>query len=366
MTTTTERAQRPDTETTGTSEAFAERLVGLLDGACTVLMASIGHQTGLFETLGSLDAPGTSAEVAAAAGLDERYVREWLAAMTTSRIVEHDPATQTFRLSPEHAACLTLAAGPDNLARFAQYLPLIAEVEQPIIECFRNGGGLSYAAYPRFHRIMGEDSAAVFDVALVDAIVPIVPGLTERLESGIDVADIGCGQGHAVTILARAFPRSRFTGYDFSEEAIATARAEASSWALDNARFEVQDVAALDVHGGFDLVTAFDTVHDQAHPAEVLRRIHHGLRSGGTFLMVDMLASSNLEDNVDHPLGTFLYTVSTMHCMSVSLGLGGAGLGTAWGRQLAESMLGDAGFTSVVVNEVEADPFNYYYVATRD
>ena len=349
----------------GTTEAFADRLVGLLDGACTVLMASIGHQTGLFDTLAALDAPATSAEVAESAGLDERYVREWLAAMTTSRIVEHDPATRTFTLPAAHAACLTSAAGTDNLARFAQYLPLVAEVEQPIIECFRNGGGLSYAHYPRFHQIMGEDSAAVFDAALVDAIVPVVPGLVERLEAGLDVADVGCGSGHAVNVLARAFPRSRITGFDFSEEAIGNGRAEAAAWGLENARFEVCDVATLAEEQSFDLVTAFDSIHDQAHPAEVLRRVHQALRPGGTFLMVDMLASSNLEDNVEHPLGTFLYTVSTMHCMTVSLGLGGDGLGTAWGRQLAVSMLGDAGFTDVVVHEVEQDPFNYYYVATR-
>lgn len=350
---------------TALAEAFAERLVGLIDGACAVLMTSIGHQTGLFEALAAAAEPGTSQEIAEAAGLDERYVREWLAAMTTARVVEHDPATQSYQLPAEHAASLTEAAGPDNLARLTQYLGLLAEVEQPIVECFRAGGGVSYDRFPRFHRIMAEDSAAVTDAALLDLVLPLVPGAAERLAAGADVADIGCGQGHAVNVLARAFPRSRFTGFDFSEEAVTAARAEAAAWGLVNASFEVQDVAALDASERFDLVTAFDAVHDQAYPAEVLRRVHRSLRPGGTFLMVDIKASSNLEDNVGRPLATFLYTVSTMHCMTVSLAQGGAGLGTAWGRQLAETMLTDAGFASVAVEELDVDPFNYFYVAHK-
>lgn len=347
------------------AEAFAERMVARLDDACAVLMTSIGHQTGLFDTLAALDGPATSQEVADRGGLDERYVREWLGAMTTAGIVTFDPAARTYLLPAEHAVSLTTAAGPENLARFMQYLPLLAEVEQPVVECFRQGGGLSYSQYPRFHQVIGEDSAAVADAALVDVILPLVPGALERLEAGIDVADIGCGQGHALNVMAQTFPRSRFTGYDFSEEAVGTARAEAAGLGLDNVRFELQDVARLDAVAAFDLVTAFDAIHDQAEPAEVLRRTAEALRPDGTFLMVDIKASSNVEDNVGHPLGTFIYTVSTMHCMTVSLGLGGAGLGTAWGRQVAESMLHDAGFTGVEVKEVDPDPFNYYYVARR-
>jgi 2-polyprenyl-3-methyl-5-hydroxy-6-metoxy-1,4-benzoquinol methylase len=192
-----------------------------------------------------------------------------------------------------------------------------------------------------------------------------VPGLTERLRAGIDAADIGCGSGHAINLLATAFPLSRFTGYDFSDEAIEAARSEATRLGLSNARFEVRDVASLGETGRFDLVTAFDSVHDQAHPGEVLANIADALRPGGEFLMVDIKASSKVEENVEVPWGTMLYTISAMHCMSVSLGLGGDGLGTAWGRQLAVSMLEAAGFTEVDVKEIESDPFNYYYVARK-
>jgi ubiquinone/menaquinone biosynthesis C-methylase UbiE len=165
--------------------------------------------------------------------------------------------------------------------------------------------------------------------------------------------------------MASAFPASRFTGLDFSEEGLAVGAEEAKRLGLTNATFERRDVAHMDVTETYDVITAFDAIHDQAEPALVLRNIYRALRPGGVSLMVDIKASSQLEDNVGVPLATFIYTVSTMHCMSVSLGLDGAGLGTAWGRQLALSMLADAGFTDVRVEEIDTDPINYYYVARR-
>ncbi|HET9423608.1 MAG TPA: methyltransferase domain-containing protein [Nocardioides sp.] len=346
-------------------EAFADRMLGIVNGACTGLMTSIGHQTGLFETLAGRE-PSTSAEVAAAAGLDERYVREWLNAMTTARVVVHDPDPNTYSLPAEHAAWLTDDAGPDNLARLTVFLPMLAEVEQGIVRCFREGGGLSYADFERFHELMAADSSAVVDATLLDVVVPRIEGLADRLSEGIDVADIGCGSGHAINVLATAYPNSRFVGYDFGAEAIAAARAEAAGLGLTNARFEVLDVVELDAVAAYDLVTAFDAIHDQAQPARVLAAIARALRDDGTFLLVDIKASSKVEDNLDHPMGTFLYTVSTMHCMTVSLGQGGVGLGTAWGEQLATTMLREAGFTTIDLAPVEADPFNNYYVCRRD
>jgi SAM-dependent methyltransferase len=241
----------------------------------------------------------------------------------------------------------------------------LAAVEAPLIACFRDGGGVPYSEYGRFHRLMAEDSATVHDAALLDVIVPLAPGLADRLRDGVDVADIGCGSGHAINLLAMAYPASRFTGYDFSEEAIGAARSEAQQMGLRNATFELRDVSDLGEHDRFDVVTAFDAVHDQAHPAEVLAGIADALRDDGIFLMVDVRASSNLEDNLDHPLGTFLYSVSTMHCMTVSLALDGDGLGTVWGEQKAQRMLADAGFGSVETAHVEADILNTYYLARK-
>ena len=354
----------PATTAQDATTQFAERIIGTIDSASVALLLSIGHQTGLFDTMADFP-PATSAQIADAAGLDERYVREWLGGVVTARIVDYDPAAHTYWLPREHAAALTRAAGPDNLARVAQFIPLLAEVEQKIIGCFRTGGGLPYSDYPRFHTLMAEVSGEVFDAALIDVILPLADGLPARLRSGANVADIGCGSGHAINLMAQAFGASQFTGIDFSDEGLAVGRTEARRLGLTNAGFVARDVAELDITETYDVITAFDAIHDQAQPARVLKNIYRALRPGGTFLMVDIKGSSRLEDNIEVPLAPYLYTVSTMHCMSVSLGLDGAGLGTVWGRQLATSMLTDAGFIDVLVNEIETDPLNYYYVARK-
>jgi 2-polyprenyl-3-methyl-5-hydroxy-6-metoxy-1,4-benzoquinol methylase len=342
--------------------AVAERMIQIFNDGAIAVLASIGHDTGLFETLATLP-PATSQQVADAAGLDERYVREWLGGVTTAGFVDYDATRRTYAICAGHAPFLT---GPtaDNLARSMRYIALMGEVTPLVLERFRTGGGLSYADYPRFHEVQSQESTAVNDRSLLDTIVPVT-GLVERLEQGIDVSDIGCGQGHAVNLLAREYPNSRFTGLDLSAEAIEAARAEAREWGLANAAFEARDVAAPGQHTAYDLVTAFDAIHDQAHPATVLANIHDALRPGGTFLMVDINASSHLEQNVELPWASFLYAISTLHCMPVSLGQGGDGLGTVWGTELATRMLREAGFTQVHQHELEDDPFNAYFVCRR-
>ncbi|MBX7431568.1 class I SAM-dependent methyltransferase [Mycobacterium sp. Y57] len=352
------------TTTQDTTEEFAERIVGAIDAASVAILLSIGHQTALFDTLAGLPA-ATSTQIADAAGLNERYVREWLGGVAAARIVDYDPIAETYALPPHRAAVLTRSAGPDNLSRVAQFIPLLGEVEQKVIGCFRTGGGLSYTEYPRFHSLMAEESGEVFDAALVDAILPMADGLPERLRAGVDVADIGCGSGHAINVMASAFPASRFTGIDFSDEGLAAGTAEARRLGLTNATFVRADAAAFDATEAFDVITAFDAIHDQAHPAQVLANIHRALRPGGVFLMVDIKASSHLQDNIGVPFAAYLYTVSTMHCMSVSLGLDGDGLGTCWGRELATTMLTEAGFGDVSVREIDTDPINFYYIARK-
>jgi SAM-dependent methyltransferase len=346
------------------AEEFAERMLRTMNEAALALMVSVGHRTGLFDAMAGMPA-ATSAEIASTAGLDERYVREWLAVMTAGRIVEHDGAAGTYSLPAAHAAWLTRAAGMQNLATGMQYIGLMATVEDQIVECFRHGGGVPYSAFPRFQAVMAEDSGAVHDATLIDATLPLVPGLVARLSDGIDVADVGCGSGHAINLMARAFPRSRFTGFDFSEAGIAAAHAEAGRDGLENVRFERRDAASLGETARFDFVTTFDAVHDQARPDLVLAGIAAALRPGGVYLCVDTSASSKLAENVGHPLATFLYTVSCMHCMTVSLADGGMGLGTMWGEQTARMMLGEAGFTSVEAKRLDGDIVNAYYIATR-
>ena len=345
-------------------EQFAGDMVGTLNGGMLCLSLSLAHQSGLLDTLATLP-PSTSAEIAAAAGLQERYVRENLGALTTGGVVEHDEADDSYFLPPEHAACLTSAAGPNNLALMMQMVPMVAEVEQEVLRCFREGGGVPYDRYPTFHRRMAEMTKASVDASLIDGTVTLEPELRGALERGIDVADVGCGSGYALNVLARAFPNSRFTGYDLCAEPIAAASAQAAEWGLDNVRFEQRDVTSLGESGAFDWIITLDAIHDQAHPERVLAGIAKALRPDGVYFCVDVSASSHVHANIEHPLGPTLYTVSTMHCMTVSLAYDGAGLGAVWGEQKALAMLADAGFSTVRTEHVEGDPVNVTYVARK-
>jgi SAM-dependent methyltransferase len=346
------------------AEAFAERLVGVLNDGALAVMISVGHRTGLFDQMADGLARDSHA-LADRAGLNERYVREWLAAMLAGGVVEH-AGGGAFRLPPEHARWLTRAVSPDNIAVTCQFIPMLGQVEDAVIECFRNGGGVPYEQHPRFHAVMEEDSAQTVVAALEDAILPLVPGLTRRLDEGIDVLDLGCGRGRALLLMAQSHPASRFTGIDLSADAVAHATERASAAGLSNLRFIAADLSGFDNDAepeAYDLVTAFDAVHDQAHPLALLRGVRRSLRPGGVFLMQDVAASSEIHENADHPLGALLYAVSTMHCMTVSLAQGGEGLGTMWGIQRAQALLQEAGFPSVSVGRLEHDMFNAYFVA---
>jgi SAM-dependent methyltransferase len=360
MTTTVETTTELDP---AKQEAFAGRMVETLNAGALALMVGLGHDTGLFETLASLP-PSTSDDVARAAGLDERYVREWLGGMTASGVVEYDPATRSYRLPPEHACFLTPAAGPDNLAVMLRYVALLGRAEPIVREAFRNGGGAPYSAFPDFQGMQAEETGPLYDAILVDAVLPMYPQLRSRLDEGADVAEIGSGQGHALCILATAYPRSRFTGIDISVEGVAAGNAEARQRGLSNVSFQVGDAA--EVSGEYDVVCAFDVIHDLARPTDALAAIRGALRPGGVFFMVDIAASSNVEDNIEHPIGTALYGFSIFYCMTTSLAQGGEGLGTVWGEQLATTKMTEAGFTGVDVQHLEGDFFHAFFLATTD
>lgn len=347
------------------AEDFAERMIGTLNSGATALMLSLGHRTGLFDSMAELR-PATSTQIATAAGLNERYVREWLGAMVAADIVRLDPSQGRYRLPPEHAACLTRASTPDNIAVYSQYIPLLGQVEDDILQCFQRGGGVPYERYGRFHEVMAEDSAQTVVAALHEHILPLEPGLTDRLDEGIDVLDIGCGSGRALIDMASAYPNSRFTGYDLSPEAVGRAHAEAERRCLSNTLFEVRDATNLSETSSYDLITAFDAIHDQKHPAQVLAGIADSLRPGGTLLMQDIAGSSHHHEDKDHPIGAFLYTISCMHCMSVSLAQGGDGLGAMWGKETALEMLRKAGFREIEVHSLDHDFQNFFYVAQAD
>ncbi|MEM8924774.1 MAG: class I SAM-dependent methyltransferase [Actinomycetota bacterium] len=346
------------------SEAFLQTMLGITNGGALALMCSIGHRTGLFDALAGAG-PLTSAALAERAELDERYVREWLSAMAAGGIVDYEPDGATFHLPPEHAGLVTRQAGSLNMTTYCQYVALLASVEDDIVDAFHNGGGVPYDRYPTFQSLMAESSFQRLRDSLLPEVVPLLPDGPERLTAGIDVADVGCGSGRALNILAGAFPASRFTGFDIAVDGLDRGRAEAAEAGNTNVVFTQRDAADLAEHERFDLITSFDAVHDQAHPRQMVAGIFAALRPGGTYLCVEPKASSHLHENLELPGAPFMYTISTMHCMTVSLAYGGDGLGTAWGEQMATEMLTEAGFVDIRVTGNPADRSNHYLIATR-
>jgi 2-polyprenyl-3-methyl-5-hydroxy-6-metoxy-1,4-benzoquinol methylase len=349
------------------AEAFAGELLRTINHGALCLMTSIGHRTGLFDCLRRLS-PATSAEIAHKAGLNERYVREWLGAMVTAGVVEVDPASTYYRLPAEHAAFLTRAAAADNMAVFTQYIAVLGGVEDEIVECFKQGGGVPYAKFPRFHAVMAEDSGQSVLSSLNSHVLPLVPGLTAQLANGIRMLDVGCGSGRVINQLAKQYPNSHFTGMDLSPEAIGRARGEALQQGLQNTEFIIRDLS--DFHESaepevFDFITTFDAIHDQAKPLNVLQGIHRTLKAGGVYLMQDIRGSSHVYHDIEHPLGPFLYAISTMHCMTVSLAQGGEGLGAMWGEEKTRQYLERAGFRSIETNQLAHDLANNWYVVRK-
>lgn len=352
---------------TAKAEKFAARLLNTLNSGALCLMISVGHRTGLFDVMREMP-PATAEEIARKAGLDERYVREWLGAMITGSVVEIDASTQRFSLPPEHAAFLTRPAAADNLAVFTQYIAVMGAVEDEIVECFRKGGGVPYEKFPRFHDVMEEDSGQSVLSSLESHILPLVPELPGRLAAGIQVLDVGCGRGRIATRLAELYPSSRFTGMDLSEDAISFARTEASRKQLRNINFIAADLSDFDETApasAFDLITTFDAIHDQAKPLRVLKGIYHALKDDGTYLMQDIRGSSDMRKNIGHPLGPALYTISCMHCMTVSLAQGGEGLGAMWGEEKTHEFLREAGFGSIETRQLAHDIQNNWYVVRK-
>ncbi|MEL6329192.1 MAG: class I SAM-dependent methyltransferase [Planctomycetota bacterium] len=346
---------------------FETRLVRMINEAGLSLMIAIGHKTGLFDAMDGAG-PVTGDALAERAGLNERYVREWLGAMATGGVVTHDGARGTYELPTEHAGLLTRRAAPSNMAPMMQWVAVLASAQDEIAECFRRGGGVPYAHYAGFHRVMAEESDQTVVSNLFEHILPLAPGMQERLAAGIRVADLGCGRAHALMAMAERFPKSAFVGVDLCEETIAWASNEARRRGLTNVRLYCHDATriiedGLVAAGAFDLVTTFDSVHDQARPDVYLTQIRRLLAPGGRYLMQDIGLQSAVADNMEHPLAPFIYTISCMHCMSVSLQQGGAGLGAAWGREKAAEMLAEAGFGEPELHDLEHDPMNFFAVA---
>ena len=346
---------------TAATEEFAFKLVETITGSLLTSLIEIGRRTGLFELAAA--GPATSAELAERGGLHERYVREWLAAMATAGIFEYDATNGRFWLPIEHAAVLT-GDTYDNLGPLAYLVSAITRRSEAVATCFLDGGGVPWEAYlPEMHDVMDVLWQPMYRDILVQQILPLAPGLVEKLDAGTRAADVACGAGNGTLVMARRFPNSTFVGYDQDAAAIAVARSRAGG--LANVSFEVADAATLTSDQPFGVAFVFNAIHDQARPLEVLTSIRSILEPGGTLLMDEPRISSNLEDNIGDPIAAMTYAISLLHCMTVSLAEGGAGLGTGWGEQVALALLSDSGFGPVDTHDAPGDPGNAIFVTHR-
>lgn len=344
-------------------EQFVEHALGDLKGGLMLLMTHIGDRLGLFRTLA--ERPRTSKQLAESTRLHERYLREWLAAMASGGYLEYDAQTESFSLPPEHAPVLADEKSPVFFGGLYHEMPALWAILPPLMEKFRNGGGLSIDDYSReWWDGMERFTATWFENFLLQEWVPQANGLKHRLEQGAHVADIGCGRGRALIKLAQAFPAMTATGYDLSEVNLEGARRLAREAAVDDRiRF-----ARHDVHEGlpeqFDIAMTFDAVHDFKSPQTAFQAIHDALRDDGAYLLLEFRVEDHLEDNIG-PIGAMLYAWSVTYCMTTSLGMHGAGLGTCgMPESTVREMATDAGFAEVSVVPFD-NPFNKVYLAKK-
>ncbi len=347
------------------ADVYAGRVARTLNSGFITMMISVGHRTSLFDVMAALP-PATSHEIATAAGLTERYVREWLAAMTSAHIVDYDARTATYFLPIEYAAVLSRGAGTDNLAPAAQLLSVLASVEDLVVAGFQDGGGVMPQAYERLSEMLSNGKRQLIDESYLDALLRLMPGMRERLEAGAAVLDVGCGDGALLNALARQFPRSTFRGYDIARAAIIRAYEQREEAGVSNVEFVLGDALRIDEPRTYDLVLALESLHELSFPTAVLRTISSALVPDGVFLMQEAAASSHLARNVDHPFAPMLYALSCMHAVPIALGdERGEALGRMWGQERATRMLTEAGFRNIRFETLSVDPLSYYCVAEK-
>src|SRR5918912_3849027 len=340
-------------------EAFVERIVLDVGTAMRGGLLYIGDRLGIFKALAE-SGHVTPAELAERTGLSERYLREWLGSLTTAEYIEHDAEAGTYHLPPEHALPLADEEFPFFTGGFLQMIVPTVSVAPKVAEAFKDGRGVTQDQYlPDMYEAIERGTAPWYKHHLVQEWLPTMPDVVEKLEAGGTACDVGCGGGLAAITIGKAFPNARVTGYDVHDGSIERARASAAAEGLaERVTFEVADGAELPA-GRFDLVTTFDVVHDSVDPVGLMSAIRESLREGGTYLMLEMNASHDVEEN-RNPLGKFLYNVSTLYCMTTSLAHGGAGIGACMGEPKARELSYASGFSHFRKLPIE-DPFSVLY-----
>ena len=336
---------------------FVGKMLGDLGGAFSVPTVRLGFRLGLFEALDKGGAATAGQLAERAGGLTERYVREWALAQAANGYVDYDPVAETFSLSPEQAMVFATTDSPVYLAGAFDLAAAMIEGEPKVENAFRTGNGVRWG-----------DSAgclfcatgAFFRPGYVNNIVqnwlPALEGVEDKLKAGAKVADIGCGVGFSTLLMAKAFPNSRFVGFDFHEPSVEEARQHAKAHGLsDRVSFEAASVKEI-ADTGFDLVTAFDCLHDMGDPRGCARHMRQILKDDGTWMIVEPIAGDRPADNLN-PVGRLYYNASTMICVPTSLD---QEVGEALGAQAGEAQLSEVirqgGFTRI--RRATEGPFN--------
>jgi ubiquinone/menaquinone biosynthesis C-methylase UbiE len=330
------------------------RMVGDLGAAATVALVRLGDSLGLYKALAK--GPLTPAGLAAATGIAERYAREWLSAQAAADYVAYDKATGAFSLPPEQAMVFADEDSPAFLMGGFDTIAALMENQPKVQAAFKTGGGVQwgdqagcmFCAVARFFR-------PGYRTNLVDQWLPALDGVVGKLGAGGTVADVGCGHGLSTVMMAQAFPKSQFIGFDFHEGSITEARQHAKEHGVTNVRFEV--AKAKEFPGsGYDLVTFFDCLHDMGDPAGAAAHVRQALKPDGSWMIVEPQAHDRLEDNLN-PVGRLFYSASTMICVPTSLA---QEVGTALGAQAGETKLREViskgGFTRI--RRATETPFN--------
>lgn len=313
------------------TEAFTGRFLNDMSGGMVSVLCALGDQLGLFRTLAE-HGPADSAGLAARTGLDERYVREWLLCLSSAGYLTVEPdarGADRFTLPAEHAAVLAFEESPFFMGGAARLVPALSMMLDTVAEAFRSGSGVAQERYPTaLYRTMWQMSSSWLDTLLLPQWVPAVEGLAKRLESGAAVAHVGSGGGRALVLLARAFPNSRFTGYDRLRLNVERARREATAAGV-GARVDIIEGDAaelLPAIGDHALVMCFDVLHDAPDPAATLRAVRSALAPDGVFLLLESNGADRQADNTG-PAAAMLYGASVLYSVPVSRALGGASLG---------------------------------------
>jgi len=344
-------------------QAFALKVLGDITAQQMGTLSTIADRLGLFRTLAEAS-PLACEEFARRAGINERYAREWLAAMACHGYLSYDDTTKEFTLPPEHAFCLADPDSPFYLGSFiVMARPFWANLDL-LTDAFKHGGGVPQEHYgDEFWCGFERFTRTGFKNNLCQDWIPALPAVAAALRAGGSVADVGCGNGQALLYLAQGYPNATLVGFDNYAPAIEAANANAGAAGLaDRVRFEVCDVTG-GIPGTYDLITTFDVVHDMPHPRAALPAIKGALKPGGTYFVLEFLFYGDVQQNIAHPLGlgAFGYSVSTNYCMTQALAVGGEGTGICMGEGKMRDLAVEAGFGQFRRLDFPQNPFNIFY-----